>query len=93
MLLYSDGTFVYTPQLGYYGVDSFIYEVSDGSLTSTASVTISVLSAQEQIANLLALVQLLVDQGALNHGQGNALSVKLEHVEANFEAGKTHVAL
>jgi hypothetical protein len=93
LLLSSDGTFVYTPQPGFHGVDSFVYEVSDGSLTRTASVTINVLSAQEQIATLLALVQQLVHDGALNAGQGNALSVKLGQILSKLERGKINVAL
>lgn len=39
----TDGSFTYTPNSGFSGADSFSYEVSDGSLTSTtATVAISV---------------------------------------------------
>ncbi len=37
-----NGTFTYTPTVGYAGVDTFSYTVSDGDLTDQASVTISV---------------------------------------------------
>jgi hypothetical protein len=43
--LNDDGTFTYTPARDFYGVDTFIYVASDGTLTSEpATVTISVLS-------------------------------------------------
>ena len=51
------------------------------------------LTVEVQIDNLLAAVQSLVDEGALNKGQGNALSVKLIHAQEKFDAGKTRVAL
>jgi VCBS repeat-containing protein len=40
--LQSDGSFTYTPNAGFTGDDSFSYAASDGSLSSTATVTISV---------------------------------------------------
>jgi PKD repeat protein len=40
--LQSDGSFTYTPNAGFTGDDSFSYTASDGSLTSTATVTITV---------------------------------------------------
>ena len=42
VVLNSDGTFSYTPNVGYAGSDSFMYEVSDGAMTSnmaTATIT------------------------------------------------------
>ncbi|MGE2832333.1 Ig-like domain-containing protein [Mycobacterium sp. SMC-4] len=38
----ADGKITYTPTTGYHGADSFTYTVSDGTLTDTAIVTISV---------------------------------------------------
>jgi VCBS repeat-containing protein len=38
----SNGSFTYTPNTGYTGTDSFQYTVSDGALTATATVTLSV---------------------------------------------------
>jgi VCBS repeat-containing protein len=40
--IYPDGSFVYTPNQGFYGADSFTYQVSDGSLTDTAQVDLVV---------------------------------------------------
>ncbi|NHJ14152.1 MAG: tandem-95 repeat protein [Candidatus Thorarchaeota archaeon] len=38
----ADGSFTYTPELNWYGTDSFVYEVSDGTLTDIATVSITV---------------------------------------------------
>jgi VCBS repeat-containing protein len=42
-----DGSFIYTPDDDFNGLDSFDYEVSDGVLTNTATVTITVLSVND----------------------------------------------
>jgi VCBS repeat-containing protein len=42
LALNADGSFTYTPAANYVGVDSFVYSVSDGSLTDEATVTIDV---------------------------------------------------
>ncbi|MFX1441204.1 MAG: tandem-95 repeat protein, partial [Promethearchaeota archaeon] len=38
----ADGSFTYTPDTNWYGVDSFIYEVSDGIFSDTATVAVTV---------------------------------------------------
>lgn len=40
--LEADQTITYTPNLDFFGVDSFTYTVSDGALSSTATVTVQV---------------------------------------------------
>ncbi len=40
--LFSDGRFTYTPNSGFFGMDSFEYQITDGSSTATAMVTISI---------------------------------------------------
>ena len=40
--LATNGSFVYTPNPGFFGTDSFTYNATDGSLNSTATVTIDV---------------------------------------------------
>jgi len=46
--LYADGSFVFTPALDFFGVDSFVYESADGNgNVTTANVTITVSDAQE----------------------------------------------
>lgn len=37
-----DGTYTYTPDAGYFGSDTFDYTVTDGELTSTAAVSVTV---------------------------------------------------
>ena len=45
LLLDADGSFDYTPNGGFTGIDQFTYELSDGELTDTATVTINVVPA------------------------------------------------
>jgi VCBS repeat-containing protein len=55
--LASDGSFTYTPTADYNGPDSFTYEISDGALTDTATVTITVNAVDDApIANADAYV-------------------------------------
>jgi VCBS repeat-containing protein len=42
VVLGSDGSFTYTPDSGATGQDTFTYQASDGSLTSAATVTITI---------------------------------------------------
>lgn len=42
LALESDGTFVYVPDSGYAGMDSFSYQASDGALTAPATVAVNV---------------------------------------------------
>lgn len=44
--LNGDGSFTYTPTSGYSGSDTFTYDVSDGSLSDTANVKVTVLAAE-----------------------------------------------
>jgi ELWxxDGT repeat protein len=41
--LTQDGSFVYTPNAGFSGVDAFVYAITDGPLTDSATVTITVI--------------------------------------------------
>ena len=47
VMLNDDGTLTYTPDAGFAGVDSFTYEVSDGTLSSTATLSVAVEAAPE----------------------------------------------
>jgi Bacterial Ig domain len=42
----ADGTYTYKPRRGYTGADSFSYTVSDGKLTSTGSISLTVRANQ-----------------------------------------------
>ncbi len=45
--IYGDGAFIYTPTLNYFGLDGFAYSISDGALTDSATVTITVNSIND----------------------------------------------
>jgi len=45
----NDNTFTYTPQIGFSGTDSFTYTISDGDLTATATVNLTVTLGSNQI--------------------------------------------
>ena len=42
LLKNADGSYTYTPKRGYRGTESFGYTVSDGTLSTTASITVAV---------------------------------------------------
>jgi len=84
----ADGSFIYTPNPGFSGTDSFVYAVSDGSETSQATVTLTVNAVNEAPigqADSYAMVvggALVVDaaHGVLANDSdpdGDALSVSL----------------
>ena len=84
-----DGGFVYVPNADWSGVDSFTYQANDGALNSnTATVTITVLSAEEQVETVIDQVQHLIDQGVLNQGNGNSLIVKAQGAIEMLDKGK-----
>ncbi|WP_165065984.1 Ig-like domain-containing protein [Paludisphaera rhizosphaerae] len=58
VVLNSDGSFVYTPNAGFYGVDRFTYRASDGELTSPpTTVTISVYGQPTAVADTYSVIQ------------------------------------
>jgi hypothetical protein len=54
---------------------------------ASSALTQSVLSAQQQITLLSNQVNNLVSSGILSSGNGNALTVKLDHAQASLNAG------
>src|SRR5262249_54404132 len=79
--------------LNYSGGDTLSVGVSDGSLSTSGSVAISVESAAQQAADLQAQVRALRDAGALNGGQANSLIVKLNLHGNNGDIGKVQAFL
>jgi VCBS repeat-containing protein len=87
LTLSADGSFVYIPEAGYAGSDSFTYEASDGAVTTPATVAIQVAAvnslpvaandsfelAEDGILNVLAPALLANDVD----GDGDPLSVAL----------------
>ncbi|MBE9007991.1 choice-of-anchor I family protein [Fortiea sp. LEGE XX443] len=49
LVINDDNTFTYTPQIGFSGADSFTYTISDGNLTATATVDLTVTLGSNQI--------------------------------------------
>ncbi len=49
--LSSNGAFIYTPDAGYDGTDTFTYQVSDGALNDSAVVTINIANINNQPVN------------------------------------------
>jgi len=47
IIIASDGSYTYTPPANFYGSDSFSYTLSDGSLSDTATLTISISSVND----------------------------------------------
>jgi hypothetical protein len=69
---------VYTPATNFAGEVTFSYTVSDGQGgTATADVTVTVLSAGQQVDRLRDAVERLVDEDALRPQQGRQLSREL----------------
>ena len=69
-----DGQIVYTPDVDFSGTDSFVYEITDGNGgTSTAVVTVTVISRQQQMNTLKAQVQQLLDSRVISSRQARTL--------------------
>jgi hypothetical protein len=75
---YVDGQCEYTPDEGFIGTDSFEYEISDGSLSATATVTLTVndpSTPAEQIEEIINFIEDSVVSGMLT-GNGPGASGK-----------------
>jgi hypothetical protein len=88
-----DDTVTYTPAADWNGTDGFTYTVISGGMAETATVTVTVLSAQEQIATIAQRVWAWVDSGLISRGQGNALQATLDGAIAQLNDGKTTPAV
>ncbi|GAB5389127.1 MAG: hypothetical protein Alpg2KO_20950 [Alphaproteobacteria bacterium] len=84
LVLNADGSFTYTPDADFAGTDSFVYRVSDGDLTDTATVTLTVANQNDApVANadtFIAARNLDVTGNVLGNDRdadGDALTVTL----------------
>jgi hypothetical protein len=82
---------VYLGSLNYSGTDTLNVTTSDGSLSTSGSVAITVKSAAQQVADLEAHVNALVASGVLTSGQGEALNLNLR--DNNGDTGKVQAFL
>lgn len=96
VVLNANGSFAYTPNPNYFGLDYFTYRASDGALQSdpVAQVSITVVEAPPDVeaANLGDKVDELLSGGSLNPGQAQSLKTKLAQIAERITAGKTAVA-
>jgi hypothetical protein len=83
----------FVPNLNFRGAVTFQFNASDGLLfaANPATITLNILSAQQQGADLNAQVDGLVAAGVLNQGQGNALQLNLK--DNHGDAGKVQAFL
>jgi hypothetical protein len=89
----ADGSISYSPAKDFAGTDSFVYQVSDGfGGLASATVTVRVISAEEQLENLLKAVEDLRGSRVLNSGQANALGVKVQNAQEKLGKGQGQVA-
>ena len=79
---------VYRGGLNYSGGDTLAITASDGSLTSSNSVALTVQSADQQAAALQAQVNALLRSGVMNQGHANSLNVKLDLKDNAGDIGK-----
>ncbi|HJN12393.1 MAG TPA: Ig-like domain-containing protein [Pirellulaceae bacterium] len=84
-----DGSFTYTPSADFSGVDSFVYEVSDGNGgLATATVTIIVSSTQDQMDAIIANLDTLVSSGDLAEKDADKLIKKLKTAQKELANGR-----
>jgi hypothetical protein len=89
----SDGSLVYKPAKDFSGTDSFGYRISDGhGGVAVATATVRVVSAAEQLGNLIMEINNLFTAGALNKGLFNSLTTQLQGPLDFLNKGKADVA-
>lgn len=74
--------------------DITIRATDTGHLFEETTFAVTVLSAQDQLANLIDdVLDELVANGPLNHGQGNALTTKLQNAINKINSGKINAGI
>ncbi len=100
--LNSDGSFIYTPNQNYYGVDSFTYKANDGELNSNiAKVTIDVLLANkppitnENFYTTIENTVLSIDEseGVLSNDNDSDRDFLTAHLESDINNGVLNFSL
>ena len=93
----STGAFTYTPQANKNGIDTIVYRVSDGKLTSDATVTVTIAPVND--APIAAAVSLSATEDVMASGQllgsdvdGDALTYSIVTNGANGAAAITNAA-
>ncbi len=93
MTLAADGTFTYTHDGSENFTDSFVYELSDGVFTDTATVTITITSVNDNapVANDDAAT--VVEGGMVSVLVGGATSVLANDTDADLPADTLSVTM
>lgn len=93
----ADGTFTYTPDVGFYGTDTFTYVLSDGAMTDMADVTITIdadnsdlpNSYPDALHNVIAKAYIgngvTLDTSPNSNSSANALGDKDDGLGSNLE--------
>ena len=81
-------------QLNQSGTTTVTVRATDaGGLFVEDSLTVTVVSANDQFINLIHDVNVLRDDGVLNNGNANALTTKLENAQTKVNAGNLNPAV
>ncbi|TCS41611.1 lytic polysaccharide monooxygenase [Reinekea marinisedimentorum] len=92
----SGNTYVYTPQSGFYGIDSFTYSVTDNdnqtSATATVYITINNTGNSAPVADLIyskSGLTISVDGSGSSDAEGDALSYSWDFGDGSYAIGET----
>ena len=78
-----NGTFMYTPNPNFFGVDTFRYKVSDGALESNvATVTLTVAGVNDGPVNTVPGTQTLVEDTTVTFSAANGNAIRLTDIDA-----------
>ncbi len=78
-----DGSFVYTPNANFFGVDSFTYRANDGSANSNvATVTITVFAVNDAPVNTVPGAQTTNEDTAKVFSSGNGNQISIADIDA-----------
>ncbi len=91
---FSNGQITYTPATDFAGSDTFTYSISDGhNGTATGTVTVTVLTPEQAIDDIISQVDTLHDDGLLNSGNTNSLMTKLDGAAAKLDSDQYSAAM
>jgi len=91
LALNADGSFVYTPDPNFFGIDGFTYQVDHNGLAvagpAVVTITVVELSPQEELDRIGDICEVLLASGALSPGQANSCLGMLDAARADVDRG------